>query len=412
MSKTGVLVLSGATEAVIGLKFYRHVSLRSDAFNYYNIASNLANGNGFSDHFPEIHSTLVHSTAWRPPLYPVILAVAFFFFGTHLFIAQLVNSTMTVIDSVLIYSLVVQTLSDKIGNTASNKNISVAGMAASLIFITYPPLFSNTFVPLSEPLLILLFLSTVMLFSKRHYFLTCVACGMLVLTKPGTEMVVLITLIFIFKRVGIKKTAKCLGIVFLVVLPWTFRNYLVLGAPVLETSDGFNLASEYSAVAQKSNSFTDPVFDPAFQKYWPLENNEVRWDHQLALLGITNIEAHPNVILETIKRNIESMFQFRPLMAQPAETSDLRHLRLINDSLPWYALVSVVGWIFVVKMRGIDYFKYFIYIVGWDTISGLFSTGAPRLRASFDLVACIGVGFATYYVLAKMSRSFQRSRST
>ena len=400
--KSFVALFSAAIEAVVGLRSYRHVKLGSDASNYFRIASNIANGRGFSDHFPDIHSTLVHATAWRPPLYPLILAAAFIVFGSHILVAQIVNCGISAIDSVLIFSLVVNALTEKYGTGKSKNNIKLSGAAASLTFITYPPLFSNFFVPLSEPLLILLILSSVMFFSKKRYYLTAVTCGLLILTKPGTEMVLLISLILIFKRVGFKKAAKCLSLTLLIILPWITRNYIVLGAPVLETSDGFNLASEYSAISQRSNSFVDPVFDPEFRKYWPLESNEVRWDHQLAALGISNIVAHPIVVLKTVKRNIEIMFQLRPSMAEPAEACDLRHIRLINDTLPWYALVSVVGWIFVIRMRKVDYLKYLILIVGWDTFSGLFSTGAPRLRATFDLTACIGIGFAIYFISRKV----------
>ncbi len=392
-------------ELTIGLRFYSHVRLGSDASNYFQIATNVANGKGFSDHFPEIHTTLLHATAWRPPLYPLVLAVAFLFFCSHIFVAQIVNSVISFADSLLIYSLVVQAISEKFARSKSDWSVRFGGISASLIFITYPPLFSNTFVPLSEPLLLLLLLLAAKFYSKHNYFLMSATCGLLVLTKPGTEVLVVITLLLILKKAGVRKAAKCLALVVLIVLPWILRNYFALGAPVMETSDGFNLASEYSSFSQSSNSFVDPVFDPKFRKYWPLQNNEVKWDHQLAILGINNIDAHPTVIAKTFKRNIEIMFQLRPQMAVPAETSDLRHIRLINDTLPWYIFVSLMGLIFISRMKDVDYIKYFLFMASWDTFSGLFSSGAPRLRASFDLAACIGFGFALYYFLQKAEAS-------
>ena len=50
----------------------------SDAAQYVAIARNLAHGRGFAESFPQI---AVHATAFRPPLYPALLAPVMWFAG-------------------------------------------------------------------------------------------------------------------------------------------------------------------------------------------------------------------------------------------------------------------------------------------------------------------------------------------
>ena len=60
----------------------------SDAGQYYEIARNLASGHGIDMHFPQI---TVHPTAFRPPLYPGLLALVYWIFGASITAGGVLN---------------------------------------------------------------------------------------------------------------------------------------------------------------------------------------------------------------------------------------------------------------------------------------------------------------------------------
>ena len=391
-----LVLLGSVPQAIAGFIFYRHAILLSDSSNYFNIARNLAAGRGFTDNFPLMNPLVLHQSAWRPPLYPLLLSVVLFAFGPHIIVAQIFNASTGVLDIILVDITVRKILFSRFKEDQDLKLSSTAGIMASLLLATYPPFLSDTLVPLTEPLEILLILCTALWLANSRYLLASLAAGLLMLTKPGAEAFALITSLLTFKFLGYRIGFKSLAVVILVILPWLTRNYVVLGAPVLETSDGFNLASEYSQYSEQSKGFVDPVFDPRFKSYWPLEDNEVKWDQTLASLGLDNIKSHPVVVFDVFKRNVETMFQFRPIMSNPAENSDLRDLAFVNNSRQWIYFISAIGLYFSLYFIKDRLMVILLALVGLDTLSGLFSTGAPRLRSSFDVLSCIGFGLGYY----------------
>lgn len=395
-----IILFGFLVQMIVGFIFYRHTVLLSDSSNYLNVARNIAAGRGFTDHFPEMNPLVLHQSAWRPPLYPLVLSVALFAFGPHIIVAQILNASIGIVDIILVDITVREVISSHFSKDQDIKLSSYAGLVASFLLATYPPFLSNTLVPLTEPLEILLILCTALWLAKSRYLLASLSAGLLILTKPGAEVFALISCILIFKFWGYRSALKSLAVVVLIIFPWLVRNYVVMGAPVVETSDGFNLASEYSQYSQQTKGFVDPVFDPQFKSYWPLEDNEVKWDRALASMGLENIKRHPIVVFDVFKRNVETMFQFRPVMSNPPEVSDLRDLAFVNNSRPWIYFISAIGLYcslyFVRNRLMITLFA----LVGWDSLSGLFSTGAPRLRSSFDVFSCIGFGLG-YYLFRK-----------
>ncbi len=70
------------------LVFLRNYHPQTDAQHYIDIATQLAHGNGFAADYPY---GFEHATAFRPPLYPLLLGTAFAIFGVHLAVAQALN---------------------------------------------------------------------------------------------------------------------------------------------------------------------------------------------------------------------------------------------------------------------------------------------------------------------------------
>ena len=70
------------------LVFLRNYHPQTDAQHYIDIATSVAHGHGFAADYPY---GWVHATAFRPPLYPLLLGAAFAVFGVHLAVAQALN---------------------------------------------------------------------------------------------------------------------------------------------------------------------------------------------------------------------------------------------------------------------------------------------------------------------------------
>ncbi len=60
----------------------------SDANQYFELASNLASGRGYSMHFPQL---TLHATAFRPPLYPAVLGIVYWLFGPSIVAGRVLN---------------------------------------------------------------------------------------------------------------------------------------------------------------------------------------------------------------------------------------------------------------------------------------------------------------------------------
>lgn len=67
--------------------FLRADPLHADARDYDRIAWNLVRGYGFSEYPPK-------PSSFRAPLYPLFLAVVYFFFGHSLLVAQMVQAVL------------------------------------------------------------------------------------------------------------------------------------------------------------------------------------------------------------------------------------------------------------------------------------------------------------------------------
>src|SRR5579862_4717684 len=65
----------------------------SDAEQYVDLARNLASGHGFAATFPQIY---LHATAFRPPLYPALLAPVMSLAGKALWPARLLTALIGV----------------------------------------------------------------------------------------------------------------------------------------------------------------------------------------------------------------------------------------------------------------------------------------------------------------------------
>ncbi len=193
-------------------------SLFGDAAQYILIAKNIASGNGFNM-LP--NSTILAS---RAPLLPFILAGIFRLFGTSYWPARIFQVCISSLVPVITYL---------IGKEIANERV---GRISAYISILYPfYVFYSAYV-LTETLFVFLFcLSLLYLirFVKTGFYRDSLLAGMFLglsaLTRPialGFGLFFVMCYFFVPGR-RLKGSAIILAVMFLVILPWTIRNYIV-----------------------------------------------------------------------------------------------------------------------------------------------------------------------------------------
>ncbi len=354
-----------------------HHPLTSDASQYDQIARQLIGGHGFSDQYPQLR---VHATAFRPPLYPLMLAAAYWVLGASPGVARGLNVAIGVIVVGMTFHVVQRHLSRR------------AAIGAAIAVAVMPNLIANDTFALDEPLALLLLLVLVDLALRRRWVWTGVIAGALVLTRPSAQYLALVMACWIIFKVGWKRAGQFILVVALTVSPWIARNWVQVGTPTIATSDGYNWAAIYSPPAQQRGGFIDPIYDPYFTSHRLLQFDEAKWDSYLASVGIDGLERHPTYLLHVVVDNFQSFFELRPSMNTGAEVDDGRSLKLVTASL-WIFYVElgagIVG--LVLRWRN-EAVQLFTIQAVYFTLASLLFISAPRLRAPVDLALAIGVG--------------------
>jgi 4-amino-4-deoxy-L-arabinose transferase-like glycosyltransferase len=182
----------------------------SDASHYHQIANNLASGRGYSLIFP---TGELHTTAFRPPLYPTLLGAAYRVVGTDLAVGRALNLALGV--TVAVLALVLAT---RIAGP-------LAGLVAGALVAVYPPLLANDTVLLTEPLSLALLLGMVLALTGRRWLVAGVLLGLLVLARPSAQYLVVVVVVWLLWQIGWRRALGCAGVAALVVSPWVVRNW-------------------------------------------------------------------------------------------------------------------------------------------------------------------------------------------
>lgn len=354
----------------------------ADADQYRRLGRSVAAGRGFQLVYPQ---SFLHGTAFRPPLYPTVLAPGFALFGSgSLWPARLL--------SVLLGSLVVVLA----GVVAARIAGRTAGLATAVLVTVYPPLLANDTVVLTEALAFALLLGAVLLVDSRRWLPAGLALGLLVLTRPNVYLVLLILAIWVWRTIGVRQAAGLVAVTALVVAPWLVRNHLHVGTWRPTTSDGLTIAAVYAEPAQEADTFVDPVFSPAYRDYGHLLSryNEANWNRDLTREGLDGLRAHPRYLFTVANRNFRGYFEFDTSLNRFPEDSDGRVWRFRQDVLPLYWLVTAAG------LAGMGYAVrhrqplaiVLMLVAGQFVALSLVLVAPPRLRGPFDLAMCIGAG--------------------
>ena len=377
LTLVGVTALAAVSRVLYWVLVTPNYTPDSDAAQYQLLAENLAAGRGYSLVFPGL---VTHPTAFRPPLYPLLLAGSYKVFGTHLMVGRGLNLTIGVVVVVLVYLL-----AERLGG-------SIAGLVAGAVAAIYPPLIANDVVLLTEPLSLALLLGMLLAFSYRKWWLAAGLCGLLVLARPSAQYLVLVVTVWALWQFGWKRALGLLGIVGLVISPWVVRNWVQLGSPVMVTSNGFNWAAVYSPQAESHGGFVDPSRDPGFEDYRLLQQDEVAWQSALQRLAFANLRRHPSQVAWVVQENAVAYFELDPSRNRGSESLDGRNLDFRDATLPLFYVVTTLGLVGLVVSWRKPLVVLVLGLVAYFVATSLVLIAAPRLRAPVDVLCCVGVG--------------------
>ena len=276
----------------------------------------LAEGRGFVLTFPQIYSP---QTAFRPPLYPYLLGGWYRLFGADVTAGRVLSLLLGLVVVALTWLLL-----RKLAGTG-------AALVGALAVALYPPLVANDTVLLTEPLSLALLAGMFLALAHDRWAVAGVVCGLLILSRPSAQFLLLVIALWVLWRLGWRRLTFA-AIAGLVVAPWVVRNWVVMGAPVLVTSNGFNAAAMYSPQARESDEFVDPVFDERFEAYRLAQFDEIDWQQQLQDLAYSSIREHPGQVLTVMGRNAQAYFELDPDRNRIAEEFDGRNMALASAS--------------------------------------------------------------------------------
>ncbi|HEX2063999.1 MAG TPA: hypothetical protein VHE80_06225 [Acidimicrobiales bacterium] len=345
-----------------------------DAHHYHSIAEAVGDGRGLVHPFP---FGTPHATAWRPPLYPVLLGGLYAVAGPKLGAAQALNVGLGV-GVVVLAALVARRLAGW-----------RAGVVAGALTAVFPPLVFNDGVPLSEPLGLLLLLGTVLLLSDGRTALAGLSSGLLMLTRPSAQFFTAAVAAWVLWRFGWRKALVYGALATVVVAPWLVRNWVRMDSPVLVTSNGFNLNAAYSPEARATQDFVDAVLDPRLAGVRAGITNAAELDSVLRRRALRSVREDPAQVAKVAVRNVRNLLELRPSRNENAEKKDGRNLQLRRLSLPlvWVVLAAGLAGLWSLRRQP---------GVGPLAVAALVFTGtsalsvfAPRLRAPLELVCCI-----------------------
>lgn len=396
--------LVAAVSVVARLAYWRFVTPdwvpRSDAQQYVSLARALADGRGFSDTWPSI---IQHPTAYRPPLYPAVLAPGTWLFGDAIWPLRLVNVGLGTVVAVLA------------GVLAASIGGRRAGFVTGLAVALYPPLLANDTITLTEPLALALLLGSIIAADRGRWAVSGLCVGLMLLTRPNGYLVVLIVAGWLVWRVGARRAAGFAAVAALCLLPWLVRNQAQVDTFRPVTSDGFTLAATYAPPAQARDGFVDPVRSPAYGPEWQfLRFDEARWNDELTQYAWAGLRDDPSYVARVVARNAAAYFELAPWTSGFAERIDGRNPGFRAATLPLFYVVTAAGVAGLILRCRDQRVRVLILVAVQFTVLSMLTVAAPRLRAPFDLTCCIGLGLAAVdpRVHARLSRARRRRPAT
>lgn len=289
--------------------------LANDGLDFWQISHSLAAGHGFGRTQPYLLTT--GATAFRTPLYSLVLAALGKVFGFHVTAFRIFSAAEGTVAVALI------------GVVATQVWGRATGQLAACVAAVYPPLILSSTGVQYEPLLIVLMLGALAtaLEARRSgrwvwMVVTGVLVGLATLTREYGLVVGLPAIWIAVSGRGLRRSLLAgvgvIALALLVVSPWTIRNAATFDAfePV-STSSGFALAGTYNRVSDHDasrpadwrNPYLDPTILRTVKRRRPL--NEAQLDRLLRSEAKQYAEDHPSYLGKVAFWNTVRLFDLK-----------------------------------------------------------------------------------------------------
>jgi 4-amino-4-deoxy-L-arabinose transferase-like glycosyltransferase len=315
----GILVVALAIRVIVVLTS-PHFHTFNDSAQYDQYAIQLAHHGNFPQSAATFHGG---PTAYRPPLFPGLLAILYKIVGTgsahtRWEWARMLEAVLGVIVVLLVFAIAQRIFATRVA------------LVAAAVTAVYPPLITANSSLLSESVFIPCVLASVwaaLVYRDRRQLRWAVASGVLLglsaLTRGnGLELIIPIWFLVWVQRprwswAALKPLAALTAALVVTVTPWTIRNFAQFHQFVpLTTEAGYAVAGTYSTAAQNTHPYRDLWTTPLLQLYQAYKQNpnlnEEQASEQLTKDGLRYIGHHPLSLVTTFYWNTVRDLELTP----------------------------------------------------------------------------------------------------
>jgi len=268
--------------------------LSGDEVDYSQLASRILEGKAYHSDFP------LGFTNARPPLYPLFIAVIYFFTNNSVLAVKLAQALLGAFSCIIIFFIAEGIFKDK-----------RVSLGAAFIYAVYPLSISVGGSLLSETLFTFLLALTIFFLLKgydrpglKNYLLSGIFLGLTTLTRPVilafVPFLILWLTFFSYGNLSLRFKSIIFIMLFMIltVAPWTVRNYFVFKEFIPISTGGsitFYIANNESTLAKIHDPLrplgTTPLTDE--QKKEMSRLSETQRDKYLYKLGWEFAKSHP-----------------------------------------------------------------------------------------------------------------------
>ncbi len=209
-----------------GYAFYHQIRPAVDAAVYDQTAFNIAEGHGFRLH-REVSMAEDEIITFQGPIYQYFLAGVYFIFGHNIAAVWIIQALLRAFTALLLYFIAIKIFA---------QNGRRIGYIAAAVFGFHPDLIEIGAMLMTETLFIFLMVLTVYIFSelfkKPSFFKTIflgLVFGLAILGRSSVGIFILPFGFYFISRRDYARFVLFLLTLFLVMIPWTVRNYRTYG---------------------------------------------------------------------------------------------------------------------------------------------------------------------------------------
>jgi 4-amino-4-deoxy-L-arabinose transferase-like glycosyltransferase len=353
--------------------------------------------NDYAQNFARLHFYSrdgVNPTAFHPPGYPLFLGIIVSL-GLGVSAARLLNFLAMYITLLCLYRLL------------ESQSYKLAAVVAVFLALGYPVLFYTAGTLYPQTFGTLFFILAILLywkepFTTKNAILAGSSLGISVLTIPTFLFVPFFLVFFsiLFRKDPLLKIGLLLIMVFVVIAPWTVRNYLVFDRFELISSNfGTNfLIGNSSATTPNNGPAAVTGITSITKEADRLGLNEFERDGFYTKQALALIQQDPWHYIELYFLKVANYFNYRNELLTASESSRAKDLVMLFT----YGIFLLVALIRVFSFRRFPFSKMEVFLILLYIVNAFVSALAftrIRYRLPFDylLIALVAIFFETLF---------------